>query len=94
MKREIFLMFNPMDKIEKLNNRKLDIHVGLDDKVIPKDAMEYLEDKINNLEINSNEIKFNYYEDAGHGVSYTMIRNTVDRLKEDIGITEYKCCNK
>lgn len=92
--REVFLMFNPMDKIEKLNNRFLEIYVGLKDDVIPPEAMKDLEGNLKNYNINRRNINFNYYENCSHDITYKMIRDTLKSLKETIGKTQYTCCDK
>lgn len=92
--REIFLMFNPMDKINTLDGRFLEIYVGNKDDVISSKAMKLFEEKLQELDIDKSNINFTYYDDAAHSITYKMIRESIKSLEKNIGKTEYECCNK
>ncbi len=89
---ELLREFNPKKRIENLDSKSIDIHVGSLDKTIPKKAMITLQRDLKTLNIDKSKILFTYYEDAGHGISYSMIFNALKEIKKTVGLTKFKQC--
>lgn len=90
---ELLEKLNPMNNLDSLNSRSMDIYVGEFDNIInPKSMVEFLE-SLNNKGLNTS--KMNLYEyNAAHGISYNMVRDSLYRLIDLIGINKVEKCNK
>lgn len=91
--RDSYLLFNPMARVEYISGRNMEIFIGEEDLVIPKEGMEKFERELKNSEIKRDKINFNYYHSTGHSLSYKMIRDALYKCIDLVGLTEFKECH-
>lgn len=73
--RKLVNNYNPAQMLAKLGQRKMYCYNGLQDTVVSPVFMQKFQTQISTNGQYSNEFIFNFYENAGHDLTYKMLRD-------------------